>query len=109
MLPFPRVLHPNKHQPGSFNPNGRLKLLIISLPLLFPIAAYASPFDTGITSIQTLFTSTIARAASLIAIVIGGYSFAHGDPGAKKTLGGVAAGTGIAVLAVNVLSWLWGV
>jgi hypothetical protein len=27
--------------------------------------------------------------------VIGGYSFAHGDPGAKKTLGGVADGTGI--------------
>lgn len=48
------------------------------------------------------------QSASLIAIVIGGYSFAHGDPGAKKTLGGVAAGTGIAVLAVNVLSWLWG-
>lgn len=109
MLPFPRVLHPHTHQPRSFNPNRRLKFLIISLPFLFPIAAYASPFDTGITSIQALFTSTIARAASLIAIVIGGYSFAHGDPGAKKTLGGVAAGTGIAVLAVNVLSWLWGV
>jgi type IV secretory pathway VirB2 component (pilin) len=108
MLPFFRAFHPHKHQSRSFNPNHRLKLLISSLPLLFPIAAYASPFDSGITSIQTLFTSTIARAASLIAIVIGGYSFAHGDPGAKKTLGGVAAGTGIAVLAVNVLSWLWG-
>jgi hypothetical protein len=59
MLSFPRVLHHHKHQPGSFNPNRRLKLLIISLPLLFPIAAYASPFDTGITSIQTLFTSTL--------------------------------------------------
>jgi hypothetical protein len=31
------------------------------------------------------------------------------SPGAKKALAGVAAGTGIAVLAVNVLSWLWGV
>ena len=35
--------------------------------------------------------------------------FAHGEPGAKKTLAGVAAGTGIAVLATNVLSWLWGI
>ena len=34
---------------------------------------------------------------------------AHGEPGAKKALAGVAVGTGIAVLAVNVLSWLWGV
>jgi type IV secretory pathway VirB2 component (pilin) len=76
--------------------------MVTVLPVLFPIAPYASPFDSGITSIQTLFTSTVARAASLIAIVISGYSFAHGDPEAKKTLAGVAAGTGIAVLAVNV-------
>lgn len=52
--------------------------------LIFPLAAHASPFDTGISSIQTLFTGTIAKAASLIAIVIGGYTFAHGEPGAKK-------------------------
>jgi type IV secretion system protein VirB2 len=36
-------------------------------------------------------------------------SFAHSKSGAKKALAGVAAGTGIAVLAVNVLSWSWGV
>ncbi len=62
-----------------------------------------------LTAIQSLFTGTIAKVASLVAIVIGGYGFAHGEPGAKKALAGVAAGTGIAVLAVNVLSWLWGV
>jgi len=79
---------------------------------LLPLAAYAqsgSPFDTGFTNMQNLFTGTVAKVASLIAIVIGGYGFAHGEPGAKKALAGVAAGTGIAVLAVNVLSWLWGV
>jgi type IV secretory pathway VirB2 component (pilin) len=78
--------------------------------LLLPIAANAqSPFDTGFTAMQTLFTGTVAKVASLIAIVVGGYQFAHGEPGAKKTLAGVAAGTGIAVLATNVLTWLWGV
>jgi len=71
--------------------------------------AQGSPFDTGFTAIQSLFTGTIAKVASLVAIVIGGYGFAHGEPGAKKALAGVAAGTGIAVMAVNVLSWLWGV
>jgi type IV secretion system protein VirB2 len=80
---------------------------------LLPLAAYAqvggSPFDSGFTALEMLFTGTVARVASLIAIVIGGYGFAHGEPGAKKALAGVAAGTGIAVLAVNVLSWLWGV
>jgi type IV secretory pathway VirB2 component (pilin) len=84
---------------------------VLTLLLVLPVAAMAqgSPFDTGFTAIQSLFTGTIAKVASLVAIVIGGYGFAHGEPGAKKALAGVAAGTGIAVLAVNVLSWLWGV
>ena len=87
------------------------KLLLVALLVLVPMAARAqgSPFDTGFNAIQSLFTGTIAKVASLVAIVIGGYGFAHGEPGAKKALAGVAAGTGIAVLAVNVLSWLWGV
>ncbi len=84
---------------------------LLALLLVMPVAAMAqgSPFDTGFNAIQALFTGTIAKVASLVAIVIGGYGFAHGEPGAKKALAGVAAGTGIAVLAVNVLSWLWGV
>jgi type IV secretory pathway VirB2 component (pilin) len=84
---------------------------LVALLFLIPVAAMAqgSPFDTGFNAIQSLFTGTIAKVASLVAIVIGGYGFAHGEPGAKKALAGVAAGTGIAVLAVNVLSWLWGV
>jgi type IV secretory pathway VirB2 component (pilin) len=88
----------------------RSRFLFIGVLLLLPIAAHAqsSPFDSGFNNLQTLFTGTIAKAASLIAIVIGGYGFAHGEPGAKKTLAGVAAGTGIAVMATNVLSWLWG-
>jgi type IV secretory pathway VirB2 component (pilin) len=83
----------------------------LSILLVMPVVALAqaSPFDTGLNALQTLFTGTVAKVASLVAIVIGGYSFAHGEPGAKKALAGVAAGTGIAVLAVNVLSWLWGV
>ena len=90
----------------------RLTAVSFTLLFLMPVAALAqggSPFDTGFTAIQSLFTGTIAKVASLVAIVIGGYGFAHGEPGAKKALAGVAAGTGIAVLAVNVLSWLWGV
>jgi type IV secretion system protein VirB2 len=89
----------------------RPTVVILALLFLVPMAAMAqgSPFDTGFNAIQALFTGTIAKVASLVAIVIGGYGFAHGEPGAKKALAGVAAGTGIAVLAVNVLSWLWGV
>jgi len=91
--------------------SGKPALMVLSVLILAPLAAHAqgSPFDTGFNAIQSLFTGTIAKVASLVAIVIGGYGFAHGEPGAKKALAGVAAGTGIAVLAVNVMSWLWGV
>jgi type IV secretion system protein VirB2 len=85
---------------------------LLTFLAVFPALAHAqsgSPFDTGFTAMQTLFTGTVAKVASLIAIVVGGYQFAHGEPGAKKALGGIAAGTGIAVLATNVLSWLWGI
>jgi type IV secretion system protein VirB2 len=90
--------------------HSRVLLAPIAILLLLPLAAHAqgTPFDTGFQALQNLFTGTVAKVASLIAIVIGGYQFAHGEPGAKRALAGVAAGTGIAVLATNVLTWLWG-
>jgi len=90
-------------------PIERSKPLFVALLFLSSTAyAQGTPFDTGFQALQNLFTGTVAKVASLIAIVIGGYQFAHGEPGAKRALAGVAAGTGIAVLATNVLTWLWG-
>ena len=52
----------------------RQPLTLFFLLVLFPAFALAqsSPFDTGFTALQTLFTGTVAKVASLIAIVIGG-------------------------------------
>lgn len=88
----------------------RPRLGILVSFLLLSLGAYAqgTPLDTGFTNLQNLFTGTVAKVGSLIAIVVGGYQFAHGEPGAKRALAGVAAGTGIAILAANVLTWLWG-
>ena len=72
-------------------------VLVVLFVMPVAVLAQGSPFDTGFNAIQSLFTGTIAKVASLVAIVIGGYGFAHGEPGAKKALAGVAAGTGIAV------------
>jgi type IV secretory pathway VirB2 component (pilin) len=96
-------------RPHWMRPTVTILTLIVIVPAVALAQSGGTPFDTGFTALQNLFTGTIAKVASLIAIVIGGYQFAHGEPGAKKALGGVAAGTGIAVLAVNVLSWLWGI
>ncbi|MFY9844428.1 MAG: TrbC/VirB2 family protein [Terriglobales bacterium] len=48
---------------------------VLTVLFLMPVIALAqggSPFDTGFTAIQSLFTGTIAKVASLVAIVIGG-------------------------------------
>ena len=80
-----------------FKPS-RLRNLIAAFVIaaVFPAIAAAqsgSPFDTGFTNLQNLFTGTIAKVASLIAIVVGGYEFAHGEPGAKKVAAGTAGGS----------------
>ncbi len=87
-----------------------VRLAPLAVLLIAALAAHAqgTPLDTGFTNLQHLFTGTVAKVGSLIAIVVGGYQFAHGEPGAKRALAGVAAGTGIAILAANVLTWLWG-
>jgi type IV secretory pathway VirB2 component (pilin) len=53
-------------------------LLAVLLPMPVAALVQGSPFDTGFTAIQSLFTGTIPKVASLVAIVIGGYAFAHG-------------------------------
>lgn len=88
-------------------PVAAVAFIVFALPAV-ALAQSGSPFDTGFTNLQTLFTGTVAKVMSLIAIVLGGYQFAHGEPGSKRAIAGVVAGTGIAVLAANVLSWLWG-
>lgn len=110
ILPPPSL----RRRPASWQWLQRIRqsVTLFFLLVLFPAMAVAqsgSPFDTGFTALQNLFTGTVAKVASLIAIVIGGYQFAHGEPGSKRALAGIVAGTGIAVLAANVLSWLWGI
>lgn len=62
-----------------------LIFILVVFPTLALAQAGGSPFDTGFTALQTLFTGTVAKVASLIAIVLGGYEFAHGEPGANET------------------------
>ena len=59
------------------------------------------------TSLETAFTSTIARGLSLVAIVVAGLTFAFGEGGSKRVLAGVLFGVGMAIAAVNFLAWLF--
>jgi len=72
-------------------------------------AGGASPGENVLNVLQQSFTGPIAKGLALVAIVIGGLTFAYGEGGGKRTFAGLIFGIGMAVLAVNFLSWLFGV
>jgi type IV secretory pathway VirB2 component (pilin) len=65
-----------------------------------------SPWETAVNQLRDAFTGPIAKALSLVAIVVGGLMFAFGEGGHKRMLAGIIFGVGMAVAAVNFLSWL---
>ena len=73
----------------------------------FAQAAGQSPWENAVSVLQQAFTSTIARGLSLVAIVVAGLTFAFGEGGSKRVLAGVLFGVGMAIAAVNFLSWLF--
>jgi type IV secretory pathway VirB2 component (pilin) len=78
--------------------------LLLATPAL---AQGTSPWENAVSVLQQAFTSTIARGLSLVAIVVAGLTFAFGEGGSKRVLAGVLFGVGMAIAAVNFLSWLF--
>ena len=68
-----------------------------------------SPWENAVNVLQAAFTGPIAKGLSLVAIVVGGLTFAFGEGGGKRTFAGIVFGLGMALLAVNFLNWLFGV
>jgi type IV secretion system protein TrbC len=68
-----------------------------------------SPWENAVNVLQAAFTGPIAKGLALVAIVVGGLTFAYGEGGGKRTFAGIVFGLGMAVLAVNFLNWLFGV
>lgn len=84
-------------------------MIVIGLILAAPAIAQTgtSPWENAVSVLQQAFTSTIARGLSLVAIVVAGLTFAFGEGGSKRVLAGVLFGVGMAIAAVNFLSWLF--
>ena len=82
-----------------------------SLLFLTALPVYAQsgsdPWDNAVNVLKTAFTGTIATGLSLVAIVVGGLMFAYGEGQSKKTLAGIVFGVGMAIGAVNFMSWLF--
>ena len=85
--------------------------LAAAFGLLLAAPAFAqtgnSPWENAVSVLETAFTSDIARGLSLVAIVVAGLTFAFGEGGSKRVLAGVLFGVGMAIAAVNFLTWLF--
>jgi type IV secretion system protein TrbC len=79
--------------------------LLTSLPA--SAQSGSDPWDNAVNVLKTSFTGTIATGLSLVAIVVGGLMFAYGEGQSKKTLAGIVFGVGMAIGAVNFMSWLF--
>jgi type IV secretory pathway VirB2 component (pilin) len=75
--------------------------------LTFILLQSGSPWENAVQQLQTSFTGPIAKGLSLVAIVVGGLMFAFGEGGSKRMLAGIVFGIGMAIAAVNFLSWLF--
>lgn len=85
-------------------------LLAVAVLLLLPTASYAqggSPWENAVAVLTASFTGPIARGLSLVAIVVGGITFAFGEGGSKRLLAGIVFGAGMALGAVNFMTWLF--
>jgi type IV secretory pathway VirB2 component (pilin) len=71
-----------------------------------PIYA-ASPWENAVNVLQLAFTGPIARGLALVAIVVGGLMFAFGEGDSKRMLAGILFGVGMAISAVNFMTWLF--
>jgi type IV secretion system protein TrbC len=83
---------------------------VLCLACVIGIATVASaqpPWENAVNVLQTSFTGPIARGLSLVAIVIGGLTFAYGEGGSKRILAGIIFGVGMAIGAVNFMAWLF--
>src|SRR5260370_1293481 len=64
--------------------------LAVGFALAVPVRAQGgSPWENAVNVLQTAFTGPIAKGLALVAIVVGGLTFAFGEGGGKKTFAGI--------------------
>ena len=69
--------------------------------------AQASPWESSAQKLATAFTGPIAKSLAAVAVVVSGLVFAYGEGQGKRLLAGVVFGLGMALGAVNFVSWLF--
>jgi type IV secretory pathway VirB2 component (pilin) len=88
-------------------PVRRCMLAAGALLILPALALAQSPWERAAANLEISFTGPLARSLALVAIVLGGLMFMYGEGGAKRQIAGVVFGGGLALFAVQFLTWLF--
>ncbi len=84
-----------------------VRITAIIFAFAAPAFAAGSPWENAVNVLRTSFTGPIATGLSLVAIVVGGLTYAYGEGQSKRTLAGIVFGVGMAIGAANFMSWLF--
>ena len=80
---------------------------LVGVLFLPALARAQSPWERAAANLEISFTGPLARSLALVAIVLGGLMFMYGEGGAKRQIAGVVFGGGLALFAVQFLTWLF--
>src|SRR5258708_449005 len=94
-------------RPGNRSPRWLGPLILLASLPAYAQAGGNSPWENAVNVLKTAFTGPIATGLSLVAIVVGGLMFAYGEGQSKRVLAGIVFGVGMAIGAVNFMSWLF--
>lgn len=97
-------------QSRSINPLGKSSWpSALALAVLLPVqlAAQSSPWGRAAEILANEFSGPIARGFSIVAIVVGGLSLAFSDGSGKRMIGGLVFGCGLALGAVQFITFLF--
>jgi type IV secretion system protein TrbC len=84
-------------------------ITLVAMSIAIPAFAQStgSPWENAVNVLKNSFTGPIATGLSLVAIVVGGLTFAYGEGHSKKGLAGIIFGVGMAIGAVNFMAWMF--
>ncbi len=90
------------------NQHRALLTTIVAVMCLSMVGHAQSPWENVANRLASSFTGNIARACTVVAIVVGGIQWMSDDHGSgSKIIGKIVFGGGMAMLATQFLAWLF--
>ena len=83
-------------------------LLVLAEQGLQATAMAADPWSTAASQLCTLFTGIVGKALAVVAVIVGGLTYAFGEGGSKSAIAGLVFGAGMVLLAPQFLVFFFG-